>query len=143
MMAGLRKERFTEADDTQAGGQENKADVLERGNELLEQYGEMERQEFSEAIGQDKGMSTATAKKWVGQLSNNHAQTSPWRNANRNKKEYISFKPMSEDPGPASTSADKPCVVRKCMAPRATGSAYCAGHGELPAASRGKGGGNA
>ena len=142
MMAGLRKERFTEASDTQADGQDNKADVLERGDELLEQYEEMERHEFSEAIGQDKGMSTATADKWVGQLSNNQAQTSPWRNAKRNKKEYISRKPKSEAPRPASASADKTCAVRQCMAPRATGIAYCAWHSE-PAASRGKGGGNA
>ena len=142
MMAGLRKERFTEADDTQAGGQDNKADVLERGNELLEQHGEMERHEFSEAIGQDTGMGTATAEKWVGQLSNNHAQTSPWRNAKRNKKEYISQKPNAEAPRPASASADKPCIVNGCTTPSATDSKYCVWHGE-PAASRGKGGGNA
>ena len=142
MMAGLRKERFTEADDTQAGGQDNKADVLERGNELLEQHGEMERETFAEAIGQDKGMSTATAKRWVGQLSNNNAATAPWRNAKRNNKEYISRKPKSEAPHPASASADKTCAVRQCSSPRATGSAYCAWHSE-PAASRGKGGNNA
>ena len=142
MMAGLRKEGFTEAKETWQEGQDNKADVLERGNELLEQHGEVERGYFAEAIGQDKGMGTATANRWVGQLSNNLADTSPWRKATRNKKEYISRKPMSEAPRPASASAGSTCVVRQCMEPRATRSVYCAWHSET-GVSRGKGGDNA
>ena len=51
MMAGLRKEGFTESSETWQEGQDHKAAVLKRGNELLEQNGEMERGTFSEAIG--------------------------------------------------------------------------------------------
>ena len=133
---------FTESHETWEEGQNHKADVLKRGNELLEQNGEMERGTFSEAIGQDTGMGTATADRWVGQLSNEHADTATWRRATRGKKDYISFKPNAEAPRPASASADEPCIVKGCTTPSATDSKYCVWHGE-PTESRGKGGGNA
>ena len=153
---------FTESHETWEEGQNHKADVLKRGNELLEQNGEMERGTFSEAIGQDTGMGTATADRWVGQLSNEYADTATWRRATRGKKEYISFKPNAEAPRPACASAtgqegvphDKPkgsppgVRVRTTLHckgvhdPSATDSKYCVWHGE-PTQSRGKGGGNA
>ena len=142
MMAGLRKEGFTESSETWQEGQDHKAAVLKRGNELLEQNEEMERGTFSEAIGMDTGMGTGTADRWVGQLSNPHADTAPWRRVTRGKKEYISQILNAEAPRPASASADEPCIVKGCTTPSATDSKYCVWHGE-PTESRGKGGGNA
>ena len=128
---------FTESHDAWVEGQGHKDAVLKRGNELLEQYGEMERDEFSEAIGQDIDLGTKTTNLWVGQLSNPSAASAPWRRVIRKKKEYISRKPVSE-----AESSDKPCVSRLCNAPRAKGSAYCAWHGET-VAPRGRGTANA
>ena len=129
---------FTESHDAWVEGQGHKDAVLKRGNELLEQYGEMERDEFSEAIGQDIGLGTKTTNLWVGQLSNPSAASAPWRRVKRKKKEYISRKPGSEAHRTEAESSDKPCAVRPCNAPRAKGSAYCAWHSEA-ATPRGKG----
>ena len=133
---------FTESYDSWAEGQGHKAAVLKRGNELLEQYGEIERDEFSEAIGQDIGLSTEATDRWVGQLSNPWADSSPWHRAKREKKEYISFNPVSEAPRADAASANKSCVVRLCNSPRAKESSYCEWHGET-STQRGKGAANA
>ena len=141
-MANVRKQGFTEASETWAEGQGNKHDVLERGDELLEQHGEMERDEFEEAIGQDIGLSTKTTGQWVGQLSNNRSASAPWGRDTRGKKEYISRKPVSEAPSSEAASANKPCAVGVCKAPRAQGSAYCVRHSDA-ATPQGKGAANA
>ena len=86
MMAGLRKEGFTESSETWQEGQDHKAAVLKRGNELLEQNGEMERGTFSEAIGMDTEMGTGTADRWVGQLSNEHGRHSPLAQSNKGQE---------------------------------------------------------
>ena len=131
--------------DAGRSGQDHKAAVLKRGNELLEQNGrDGARHEFSEAIGHGHrdGHRLQPTGGW-GSCPTNHAADSPLaQTPTRGKKEYISQKPNAEAPRPASASADEPCIVRGCTTPSATDSKYCVWHGE-PTESRGKGGGNA